>query len=67
MGSVSAKTQTLKDNTLGKQRHLFMARVHLCGEGEKMLESEIKNLGQSSGFNIFGLKTPECSSINEDS
>lgn len=42
-----------------------MARVHLCGEGEKMLKNEIKKLGQSSGFNIFGLKTPEYSSINE--
>lgn len=43
--SVSAKTQTLKDSMLGKQRHLFMVRVHLCGKGEKMLEREIKMLG----------------------
>lgn len=62
--SVSAKTLMLKDSMLGKQRHLFMVSVHLCGKGEKMLEKEIKKLGWSSGFNIFSLRTPGHSSIN---
>lgn len=33
--SVLAKIQKVEENILGKQRHFFMAGVHLYGKGEK--------------------------------